>query len=68
MEDKSLDEQLQAWLKERNATLIILAVGAKGGAVTVDNFISANGLQVPVGWGLSITAVEAKGNDANSPI
>ena len=56
----SLDEQLMDWLKEHSANLVYLAVGPKGGAVPVDNFLTAEGVRIPAGWTLTVTVVEAK--------
>ena len=65
---KTLDEQLQAWLADHNATLVFIAIGPSKGSVTIDNFITADGLKLPAGWGLGVTAVEVKSNGANRTI
>ena len=61
---KTLDEQLQAWLGEHGATLVFIAIGPAKGVVPIDNFVTADGLKLPAGWSLGITAAEVK-NGAN---
>ena len=56
----SLDEQLAAWLKERNAGMVFIAKAPKSGGVTVDNFLYESGFHIPVGWQLDVTVVEVK--------
>ena len=56
----TLDEQLMDWLKQQNANLVYLAIGPKGGAVPVDNFLTADGVRIPAGWTLTVTVVEVK--------
>lgn len=56
----TLDDQLMAWLAERNAGVVHLAISAKGGALPVEHFMTADGLRIPAGWTLTVTVVEAK--------
>lgn len=64
---KTLDEQIQAWLADHNATLVFIGIGPAKGVVPIDNFITADGLNLPAGWGLGVTAVEVK-NGANRTV
>lgn len=57
----SLDEQLAAWLKERNAGMVFIAKGPNSGTpVPISDFIRNDGLHVPAGWPLDITVVEKR--------
>jgi len=65
---KTLDEQLQAWLTEHGANLVFIAIGPRGGSIIIDNFVTADGLKLPVGWALGATVLEAKSNGTSGTI
>ena len=64
---KTLDEQLQAWLDDHNATLVIIGIGPAKGVVPIDNFVTADGIKLPARWSIGATAVEVK-NGANRTV
>lgn len=64
---KTLDEQLETWLTEHGATLHFIAIGRTKETVSIENFVTNDGLKLPAGWGLGATVVEVK-NGANRTV
>jgi hypothetical protein len=57
----SLDEQLAAWLKERNAGMFITAKGPNSGTpVPISDFLRKKEFRIPADWTLTVTVVEVK--------
>lgn len=59
-ETKTLDEQLTDWLKDHSAAIVFIAVGPAGAKITLDNFLTSDGLKLPAGWTLNLSIVETK--------
>lgn len=54
----NLDSELQAWLNRHEAQLIFIAIGPAKGSVTIDNFMTDEGMRLPIGWSLGVIAVK----------